>query len=89
MQCEQPIQVFAEGGEQQVQIQSEGGEKQVDVKGEAIVVTPITDKDYNRFYNKPQINGVELVGNKTDEELDLQHIMDDITAQQIDNIIYA
>lgn len=88
MQCEQPIQVFAEGGEQQIQILSEGGEKQVEVKGEAIEVTPIKDKDYNRFYNKPQINGIELIGNKTSKQIHVQHEMDEVTNQDIDHIIY-
>lgn len=88
MQCEQPIQVFAEGSEQQVQVQSEGGEKPVEVKGEPINVTPLEDRDYNRFYNKPQINGVELVGNKTSEQIKVQHEMDEITDQDIDHIIY-
>ena len=34
-------------------------------------IQTIHDMDYNHLYNKPSINGVELVGNKTGEELDL------------------
>lgn len=30
-------------------------------------------KDYKKLENKPSINGVELVGNKTSEELNLQN----------------
>ena len=45
--------------------------------------------NYPSLANKPQINGVTLVGNKLDYELYLQHIMDEITPQDIDNIIYG
>ena len=45
--------------------------------------------NYNALTNKPQINGVTLVGNKLDYELYLQHEMDEITAQDIDRIIYG
>lgn len=31
----------------------------------------IHDMNYNNLFNKPSINGVELVGNKTGEDLDL------------------
>ena len=34
-------------------------------------IQTIHDMDYNHLYNKPSINGVELIGNKTGEELDL------------------
>lgn len=44
---------------------------------------------YNVLPDKPQINGVTLQGNKIDEELYLQHIMDEITPQDIDRIIYG
>ena len=45
--------------------------------------------NYNQLSNKPQINGVTLIGNKLDYELYLQHIMDEITEQDIDRIIYG
>lgn len=45
--------------------------------------------NYNVLYNKPSINYVELVGNKTGEELYLQDAMDEITPQEIDNILYG
>lgn len=31
-------------------------------------------RDYSQLENKPQINGVTLVGNKTNEELDIKAI---------------
>lgn len=37
----------------------------------------------------PQINGVELINNKTGGDLHLQDKMDNITNQEIDNIIFA
>ena len=45
--------------------------------------------DYPPLTNKPKINGVTLVGNKLDSDLYLQHEMDEITFQDIDNIIYG
>ena len=34
-------------------------------------IQTIHDMNYNNLFNKPSINGVELVGNKTGEDLDL------------------
>lgn len=34
-------------------------------------IVGLTGLDYNNLHNKPSINGVELIGNKTGEELDL------------------
>lgn len=45
--------------------------------------------NYPGLTNKPQINNVTLLGNKTSEELYLQHQMDEITPQEIDKIIYG
>lgn len=45
--------------------------------------------NYNALSNKPQINGVTLIGNKTSHEIKVQDEMDEITAQQIDTIIYG
>lgn len=36
-------------------------------------------KDYNLLYNKPSINGVELKGNKTSEELGIPTVLTDTT----------
>lgn len=45
--------------------------------------------DYNALTSKPQINSVTLIGNKTSEEIKVQGLMDEITNQEIDNIIYG
>ena len=45
--------------------------------------------NYNALINKPRINGVILEGDKLDTQLNLQHIMDEITEQDIDNIIFG
>lgn len=45
--------------------------------------------NYDDLYNKPRINGHELIGDKSGPELELQNHMDEITAQDIDNIIYG
>lgn len=41
--------------------------------------------DYNRLINKPSINAVQLIGDKTFPDLHL----DAITPQQIDEIMYG
>lgn len=45
--------------------------------------------NYNSLTNKPQINGVTLIGNKTSREIKVQDLMDEITEQDIDEIIYG
>ena len=45
--------------------------------------------DYESLINKPQINFVTLLGNKTSEDLGLQSEIEDITNQDIDKIIYG
>lgn len=48
------------------------------LKGNAIdLVKYVYEKDYNLLDNKPQIESVELVGNKTFEELGLDAISAD------------
>lgn len=42
-------------------------------------------RDYNDLKNKPRVEGVELVGDKTLEELGMRNI----TPQEIDKIIYG
>lgn len=41
---------------------------------------------YDVLIGKPQINGVELTGNKTSDELLLQHLMIPLTNEDIDNM---
>lgn len=48
-----------------------------------------TGGEYPPLLNKPKINNVTLLGNKTGEELHLQDEMDEITFQDIDNIIFG
>ena len=47
------------------------------------------EKDYNRLINKPKINNVLLIENRTSEELKLQEKMNEITNQEIDDIIFG
>lgn len=43
--------------------------------------------NYNYLSNKPQINDVELIGNKKSKELKLQDEMDVITNQDIEDLL--
>ena len=45
--------------------------------------------NYATLTNKPQINGVTLIGNKTSKELKVQDEMDEISEQEIDIILYG
>ena len=45
--------------------------------------------DYGPLLNKPKINSVELIDNKTASDLKLQPEMDAITNQEIDTIIFG
>lgn len=43
--------------------------------------------NYNYLTNKPQINSVELVGNKTSSELKLQGEMEALSNMDIENLL--
>lgn len=45
--------------------------------------------NYNNLFEKPRINGVTLEGDKESPELFLQGVMDSITEQMIDKMIYG
>lgn len=45
--------------------------------------------DYNELPNKPKINSVELVNNKTGGDLGLQDKMAEITNSEIDTIVFG
>ena len=43
--------------------------------------------DYEDLYNKPSINDVQLKGNKTSEELNLQDKMEALSEKEIEEIL--
>lgn len=49
----------------------------------------VASTDYNELINLPHINEVKVIGHKTGADYGLQNLMDEITPQQIDNIIYG
>lgn len=49
--------------------------------------TPLSGtSDYERLRNKPQINGIELLKNKTAKDLFLQEFMIPVSNEEIDNM---
>lgn len=50
--------------------------------GEVIRVSS-TENDYNKLENKPSINEVVLIGNRTSDELNLQDHMDAISNSEL------
>lgn len=51
------------------------------LNGESTTVVSVDD--YNRLYNKPTIEGIELVGDKSFEELNLQRL----TNTELENML--
>lgn len=49
----------------------------------------INYEDDHELYNRPRINDVELVGNKTSKDIHVQHEMGRITEQMIDKLFYG
>lgn len=43
---------------------------------------------YPQLADKPQINGVELIGNKTSHDIKVQGEMDVLSVQEIEKILY-
>ena len=52
-------------------------------------VIRVATGNYEELNNKPKINNVEVIGSKDGEEYKLQNKMDEITEQEIDNIIFG
>ena len=46
-------------------------------------VIPVLEKDYEKLKNKPQINGVELIGDKTTRQLGIE-VTDPLTNLEIE-----
>lgn len=46
-------------------------------------------KDYNKLINHPTLNGIEIIGDKTSQDYNLQEELDLVSEQDIDNIIYG
>lgn len=67
--------------EQQINVYAEDAEYLVNVMEESIAVVAV--ESYNDLNDKPQINDVELIGNKTFEELGAESL----TNIDIENII--
>ena len=61
------IKVHSEGGEQAIGITPEQTERGIDINNEAIVVRAVSS--YNDLDDKPQINSVELEGDKSASDL--------------------
>lgn len=49
-------------------------------------ITTITERDYEKLLNKPSINGVELIGDKSGIELLLVNRDEFLTNDEIDDI---
>ena len=52
-------------------------------------VTKVATSNYEELYNLPKINDIVLKGNKTSADIKVQDLMEEITEQDIDEIIYG
>lgn len=76
---EKDIEIEQEGKEKQIGIEREISESKIEVEPE----TSIISLDYNYLKNKPQINDVELIHNKSFENLG----MSSMTNSDIENLL--
>ena len=67
-----------------IRLKVSGRETRIPMKTDEVRRVPM-EKDYDNLMNKPAIEGVELQGDKSFNELGLA----EITLQDIDNIIYG
>ena len=77
---------FKGGNYDNITLVPELEEQAINVEPELIVINTSGTSDYNSLSNKPQINNVELAGNKTLDELGIQAkgdyaLSDDVNAQ--------
>lgn len=61
-------------------------ENQHEIIGEVSIGASVGTLNYNHLLNKPQINNIELVGNKSLDNLQIQGKMDKVTNTELDNI---
>lgn len=54
------------------------------ISGSITSAPGIVEKDYNELINKPQIESVELIGNKTMKQLGV----DTLSVQEVEKILY-
>lgn len=73
--------------EKEIKLESEGLEQKINVQAENVVINEIGD--YNQLSNKPQINDVELSGNKTLDDLGIQAKGDYLTKNIADETYQA
>lgn len=73
--------------EEEIEIIPEIYEEEIVLEEENVVVGGEGSRDYNKLYNKPQINDVELRDNQTAEQLDLQRRMRPLSNKEILDII--
>lgn len=76
---EQEIELVNELNEQEIELLNELIEQKVEVEPETMLI----NINYNYLINKPRINDVELIDNKTFENLGLS----DMTNNEIENLL--
>jgi len=76
---EEEIELEEENTEEEIEIEQEGTEQEIEIEEE----TSVINMDYNYLRNKPQINEVELINNKTLENLKVNSM----TNSELENLL--
>lgn len=84
MEDEKEIVTLVEDSEEELVTVEEDAEEEVTTLEEDIGGGT---NNYNNLNNKPKINNVELVGNKTSKDLKIQDEMESLTNMEIEEIL--
>lgn len=80
---EKEIVTLEEDNEEELSTLEEDSEEELTTLQEDVGGTD----DYNNLKNRPKINNVELVGNKTSKDLRIQDEMESLTNMDIEEIL--
>lgn len=67
---EEVIDLSAEAGEEVIDLSQENGEEEISIEEESSFV----NLDYNFLFNKPTINGVEVIHDKSIEDYGMEEM---------------
>lgn len=75
------------GGAERIPMNLKGGTARIPMGMDSVMIH--IERDYDKLINQPSINGTTLVGNKTSDEIHVQHKMNRITEQMIDELLFG
>lgn len=70
------LELILDSGEELELFLSEEETRDLDLEKSIVIINPVTERDYENLYNKPSINGIELVGDTNLEDLGIDNRRD-------------